>query len=249
MPTLADRVRQRMDTLGINMTAATKRGGLERTFVADLLSGKKQTINAANAAKLAKALECSVDWLLHGKGDVAPSQGLAVRGAGEAAGIEPAGAAPPRRPGAEGEVRRADVDIPLRGSMPRDLPIYGTAAGSVIGTFQIDDVVDHARRPGPLVDTPAYGLYVTGESMVPAFQPGDLVVLHPGRPVRIGDFVVVQTRNYESGPVIAYIKKLVRVTGEKLFLQQYNPQAVVELDRRVVVSMHRVLTMAEVIGL
>ena len=249
MPTLADRVRQRMDALHLTMAAATEKAGLKRTFVADLLSGKKQTINGANAAKLAAALECSVDWLLHGKGDVAPSQGLLVRGAGEAASLEPTGDAPTIRPGAEGEVRRADVEIPLRGSMPLDLPIYGTAAGSVIGTFQIDDVVDHARRPAGLVGTRAYGLYVTGESMVPAFRPGDLVVLHPGRPVRIGDIVVVQTRNFEQGPVIAYIKELVRITAEKLFLQQYNPQAVVELDRRVVVSMHRVLSTAELIGL
>lgn len=151
----------------------------------------------------------------------------------------------------------AAMDIPSRSSMPRDLPIYGTAAGSAgDGAFFINfgDVVDRAYRPPSLTgNTLAYGVYVDGDSMAPAYEHGGLAVADPARKVRPGDrvLVVVMTDDNDDAERMAYIKEFQRQTSETLFLRQYNPPMDIEIPVARVVprSIHRLLTIAELMGL
>ncbi len=57
-PTLRERVADRLAELGRNPFAAAKQGGLERSFINDILNGKKTSVRGANLGKLALAL----DW-------------------------------------------------------------------------------------------------------------------------------------------------------------------------------------------
>jgi transcriptional regulator with XRE-family HTH domain len=57
-------VKRRLVELGINPFEAARRGRLERSFVNDLLNGKKRSIRGDNATKLAAALEVDVVSLL-----------------------------------------------------------------------------------------------------------------------------------------------------------------------------------------
>lgn len=62
--TLKDRVSSRLHSLGINPFEASRRGGLERNFVNDILNLRKKTVLGNNLKKLAKALECTESDLL-----------------------------------------------------------------------------------------------------------------------------------------------------------------------------------------
>lgn len=70
---LQKRLRIRMDMLGLNAYQAAKRAGLGDSFVRDILRGKTRSPNSENLAKLAAALETTVDWFIV-DGDKAPPQ-------------------------------------------------------------------------------------------------------------------------------------------------------------------------------
>ncbi|MEW6122096.1 MAG: helix-turn-helix transcriptional regulator [Pseudomonadota bacterium] len=66
-------------------------------------------------------------------------------------------------------------------------------------------------------DEHAYALEIAGESMLPLYREGDIVIVSPGASVRRGDRVVVKTR---EGEVLA--KELVRKTAKTLDLRSLN---------------------------
>lgn len=148
----------------------------------------------------------------------------------------------------------AEVQLPARNSMPRDVPVFGTASGSIAGAQEgawqmTSDPVDWVRRPPGLISArDAYALYVENSSMEPRYPPGELIFIHPGRPPRTGDTVVVQIQHAEHAPIETYIKILVRRTNGDLICRQYNPEAEIRFTGTTVKSVHRVLSMADVVG-
>lgn len=60
---LKDRVAARLDELSISPSEAARRGELERTFLIDILHERKKGVRGANLEKLARALECSPEYL------------------------------------------------------------------------------------------------------------------------------------------------------------------------------------------
>lgn len=66
MTTLADRVKKRIEELGTNPFEVARKAGFERSFINDLLIGKKRTIRPKRLAILANHLDCSVDFLTSG---------------------------------------------------------------------------------------------------------------------------------------------------------------------------------------
>lgn len=148
-------------------------------------------------------------------------------------------------------IKSPTVRVPSRQSMPLDVPVMGTAAyNTESGAFRLDSsVIDYVRRPPGLVTTKdVYALYVEGDSMEPKFISGDLIFIHPRKPVRIGDPVVVQIVKGESEPFEAMIAVLVKRTGQQIFLQKYNPNQVISFDNKVIVSVHKILAMNELFG-
>lgn len=67
---LRSRVQKRLDSLQINAREACRRGGLEETFVRDILNGTKKTVRRDNLVRLAYALECSCEYLSGDSDDV-----------------------------------------------------------------------------------------------------------------------------------------------------------------------------------
>lgn len=60
---LRQRVQERLDALNINPFEAARRANFERSFVNDLLIGKKSTVRQAKISALAQALECDPEYL------------------------------------------------------------------------------------------------------------------------------------------------------------------------------------------
>lgn len=130
------------------------------------------------------------------------------------------------------------------------IAVYGTAAGSVLGTLTMTtEVVEWVTRPMALAGKKdIYALYVVGSSMEPRYFAGDIVFIDPHRPPRQGDDVIIQTRDHTSGGTQASIKRYERRTENAIVTSQFNPPSTVEFRLDNVKAIHRILTRNEVAG-
>lgn len=223
--TMHDRIRNRLEEMGLNPSSASLKAGLSKEMLRKLLGNPEAMPSGKNLTALAKALEVTEQWLL--TGDEAPQ---VVRS----------------------DVRPASAAYPMRHEMPNDVPVRGTAAGSHLrGAFQItSDTIDFVRRPPALMNViNLYSLYVEGTSMEPQYHPGDLVFVHPDKPPRLGDAVIIQCQIDAEGHSEATIGILSRRTAEKITIRKHNPAAEIDLPRETVVTIHKVLTNNELFGI
>ncbi len=113
-----------------------------------------------------------------------------------------------------------------------DLPIYGSVQDDGNETaIAYADPIDHVRRPEPLLSArDGYGCYVIDDTMSPAFERGDLLLVHPDRPARPGDdCLFVQDSANRTRRV--QLKRLLRITSESWSVRQFNPPRDFDLDR------------------
>jgi len=105
---------------------------------------------------------------------------------------------------------------------PSSVPLLGFAQAGNGGFF--DDAGFPVGQGWDLVDLPAaapegaYALQVQGDSMLPLYRAGDVLIVQPGATVRRGDRVVVKTT---GGEVMA--KVLARRTAREVELHSLNP--------------------------
>ncbi|CCM74300.1 putative phage repressor [Rhizobium mesoamericanum STM3625] len=115
-----------------------------------------------------------------------------------------------------------DGAIPRHGS---SIPLLGFAQAGAGGFF--DDGGFPAGQGWDVVEFPAapsqkagvYALEVQGESMMPLYRDGDVLIVEPGAQVRRNDRVVVKTR---EGEVMA--KVLLRQSPRSIELMSLNPE-------------------------
>ena len=182
---------------------------------------------------IAGALEVSVDWLLTGN---TPNV---------------AGTETTRTNSKMSDVKFTNGTLTPRHYMSREVPVMGTAAcNSDYGSFKLDtSIIDYVHRPPALLMTKdLYALYVEGDTMEPRFNAGDLVFVHPHKPVRIGDSVVVQIAKTIDEPIEAMIAVMAKRTSHDVFLQKYNPDQIINFDNANIVSIHKILEMRELFG-
>jgi phage repressor protein C with HTH and peptisase S24 domain len=224
MDTLAKRLSGAMQKSGFNQPglarAATKPGQpVSQQVVQHLLSGRNTS--SKHLPAIAEALNVSLDWLMRGG--------------------EPLAAAPGKFAASGSEAGFAVA----RGAGPNDrIPVLGLAECGPDGwSLWNGDVIDTVARPFNLMGAPrAYAVYIVGHSMEPRYFEGELAHIHPGKPVAVGDFVLVQMRPEQEGDAPkAVVKRLVKRTGSKLVLEQYNPAKKFELKPADIVSMHKVV--------
>lgn len=200
-------VRWRMQQLGLSAVQLSRLAGLGDSFVSELLRGRARNPQQASLLKLAAALQC------------APADLLDLGEAGPSAGLPP----PTGMPGdAGGNLHPAMPGDDLVGA--RDLPVYAAAEGGkgamIIGT----DPIEWVKRPAPLMGVQGgFAFYVIGESMAPAYEQGDMALIHPSRPPRREDDAVFIRPHAEGGGMDALLKRLCRWTESDWHVQQWNP--------------------------
>jgi phage repressor protein C with HTH and peptisase S24 domain len=131
---------------------------------------------------------------------------------------------------------------------PDRLPVLGMAECGPDGwSLWNGDVIDTIPKPSGLAGAPgAYAVYVVGNSMEPRYYPGEVAHIHPGRPVTIGSFVLVQKKPGAPGePPLAVIKRLARRSATKIVLEQFNPPKTFDLKLEDMVSIHKVVGSGE----
>ena len=84
--------------------------------------------------------------------------------------------------------------------------------------------------------------------MSPRFESGDLVYVHPGRPIRPGDDVVVELQSEDGDASPCYVKRVVRRTPLRLVLKQFNPAREIVFPLELVRNVYRILDTPDLIG-
>jgi phage repressor protein C with HTH and peptisase S24 domain len=147
-------------------------------------------------------------------------------------------------------VRPASAISGMR-DLPKDVPVYGVAAGGADADFHTNgEVIDYVRRPPGIANVrKAYAVYVVGDSMSPRYEEGELVYVNPTRPPSIGDYILIEL-HAENGHRAGrgYIKKLKSRTGSRIICEQFNPKRDIEFETNTIKLMHRVIPWGELLG-
>jgi phage repressor protein C with HTH and peptisase S24 domain len=85
------------------------------------------------------------------------------------------------------------------------------------GGFPVGRGWDEIAFPA-VSDEHAYALEISGDSMMPAYRDGDVILVSPAAPIRRGDRVVVKTKDGE-----VMVKELKRRTSKTIELRSVNP--------------------------
>lgn len=109
------------------------------------------------------------------------------------------------------------------------------------------DIVDYFDRPPSFAEAPhGYATAMPGTSMEPRYHPGEIIYVHPDKPVTAGSYVFVQLRAKTEGEAPArLIKRLARRTRTRIVLEQFNPAELFDIALNDVATMHRIVGSGE----
>lgn len=133
---------------------------------------------------------------------------------------------------------------------PEDVEILGVSVGGDDGDFALNgQIVGYARRPAGIARIRnVFAVHVIGESMVPRYEPADLLYCGGRAPVP-GDDVVIEMFPKDDETVgKAYIKRLVRRTASEIVCKQFNPAMEMTFNPYEMKAMHRVIPYRELLG-
>jgi transcriptional regulator with XRE-family HTH domain len=114
-----------------------------------------------------------------------------------------------------------------------DLAVYASAAGGPEGAWVLSgDAIAWIHRDQRLVGVrDAFACYVVGESMFPAYEHGNLLLVNPAVPPNAGDDCLL-IQEAADGARYALIKRLVRFNSTSWTVKQWNPDKTFSLPRK-----------------
>lgn len=175
--------------------------------------------------QLAQALQVSVTWLQSNRGDKLTGALLSpddddqlALGEGGKRGRRGAGA--------------AATTVARWGGRP-PLQVFASAQGGNEGAMLLSNEPVSWIPRDPRLDgiQEAYGCFVSGDSMEPAYERGNLLLVNPSSDVSPGDDCVF-LRETADGSRFVLIKRLVRRNDASWTVKQYNPAKTFTLSRR-----------------
>lgn len=105
----------------------------------------------------------------------------------------------------------------------KDLKVFAAAEGGSGEMVVSGDLIDLVPRPWYMREVrDGFAVLVVGESMVPAFEPGDIAVINPRLPAKNGTDVIL-IAGEQQGEFRASIKRLERSDAKHWHLRQFNP--------------------------
>ena len=224
---LAGRILERRGELGLNQGALAMACGVSRAAVSQWEKGATVP-TGPHLVALARVLQSTEQWLVVG---AAPKQRRDI-----VIGLEPAEIDQFIDYGA-GE---AEFHEPL--AARRLLPVYAAAEAGK-GSILIDrsEPVEHIAMPGPLEGVrDAFGMYVVGTSMEPAYRQGEMLLIHPHRPYLAGDDVLVVLDD-NNGSQEALVKQFISGDQRRVRLRQHNPRKEIEIARKEISGLYLVV--------
>lgn len=202
MESEGSRIRQLRASLGMTQQAFATLIGVSRGAVGNW--ELDQGIKKENLQTIALKTGTSLEWLAFGSG--------------------PAPILPARVFAAGSEVSKAATDLaPSDVLGERDLKVFAAVEGGDGEMVIHADPIDIVQRPWYLKNVrDGYAVLVVGDSMIPAFEPGDIAVVNPRLPpMKNADMIFVA--GDDRGEFRASIKRLLRWTADDWFVLQFNP--------------------------
>ncbi|GAA3794748.1 hypothetical protein GCM10022600_15200 [Qipengyuania pelagi] len=234
---LFDRIEPLMADLGISARELSLRITGKPDLVRDIRR-KGHKPNADNLHAMANELGTTVEYLMGGTDDA--EQVFSEVGVSDTH-VDWRGS------------ERVEPGIPLVGTGDcADLEVCDTSGQMVRverSSFDSDYHVRMIARPPALRGArDLYAIYFHGESMEPRFAPGEVGIVDPGRPVRSGDYVVVQINTGDSDEVATVlVKRLIAMNAREITLEQFNPALTFTLERTRIARIHRILPQTELL--
>ena len=218
--TLGKRIKLAREARDISQGALAKLVGKERPSVSMWEAGR--TVPRLPVLKqLAQALMVEEGWLLNGTG----------KGPGEMA---PSKLSDNNQPGEQNiqsrqnitwqqpSEARIDAPQPIRLGHTADMPVFAGAEGGVGELIIHSEPVDYISRPQNLEHVKeAFGVIVTGGSMVPAYKPGETALVNPRQAPAPGDDCILISHSEETGERRGLIKEFVRATATHWIVRQH----------------------------
>ncbi|QXZ80183.1 repressor protein C [Rhizobium sp. L51/94] len=200
----------RLKELGLGAVEAATSVDVERTFIRDIIVGRKKTVRADKLPILARALRLNPEALLRNEIIRLESQ---INDSSSASDVKPS-------------VSNASFPPQFQRFPEGSIPLLGQTAGGANGRFILNGAeVGRVFIPPSLEGVEnAYAVRVYGTSMEPRYFAGETVWLNPNEPVRKNDDVVVQVITDEENGRESYIKRFVSQSSKLTRLYQYNPE-------------------------
>lgn len=211
---IGERIKIAREIAGVSQKSLGDHVGTTRNAVSRWESGDASPASERFPA-IAEHLNTTVEWLMMGNGD----RDLP---------------ATPKREASNGSI----IDLPL--GHDGLLPVYGQAVAGVEGQFPMNgNILFWVVAPPQIARIDgAYAVGISGESMFPRYEDGEIAFVNPSRRVKKGDYVVAQVQVDEHEPPQAYVKRFLRHNDEELVLSQFNPPKELSFDHSKVVSVH-----------
>ena len=112
---------------------------------------------------------------------------------------------------------------PLFEQKSATIPVYSAAQGGKGHWVVHFEALEYRAPPEDLQGVrDAYGILIRGESMIPAYKPGEIAWVHPFKTAKPGDDVVLY-HVPPHGEAEAMVKELLGSSPKEWRLRQYNP--------------------------
>jgi phage repressor protein C with HTH and peptisase S24 domain len=219
MTTLGERVKTERRAKGWSQAELARRvtkAGYQITQGGIAQIERRGETEPKSIVQLAQALGVSVTWLQSTRGEktagvAANDLQLSMLPSGGGAGARAAATPEPRL----------------------QLQVFASAQGGDEGAMTLNnEPVAWLPRDARLEGVEeAYGCFVSGDSMEPAYEKGNILLVNPKAPVNPGDDVVFM-REDKGGTRYVLIKRLVRRNESSWTVKQYNPAKTFALSRK-----------------
>lgn len=147
-----------------------------------------------------------------------------------------------------------DAEFIAAGAMlaagPMDVELMGVTVGGDDGDFTFNgEVTGLVRRPPGIAHLRnVFALHVLSDSMIPRYDPGEVIYVGGREPVP-GDHVVIEMFPADGSIVgKSFVKKLLRRTASEVVVKQYNPDREFSYNRYEVKQIWRVIPNRELFG-
>ena len=239
MSTLGERVKAERESRGWSQVELARRvthAGYRITQGGIAQIERRGETEPKSIVQLAQALGVSLTWLQINRGD--KMRKAVVEDVPEQPGLlELLGR---RGSGAANAAGRAEA-ASLAASRPA-LQVFSSAQGGAEGAMILSSepvawIPRDTRLDGV---AEAYGCFVSGDSMEPAYERGNLLLVNPSTNVAPGDDCLF-LREASDGTRYALIKRLVKFTTQGWTVKQYNPPRTYVLARKEWQKAHLVI--------
>lgn len=209
-----------MKRQGLRQVDLVKRSGVHEKSIQKYTRGEIQSPRGDRTERIARALGVDHVWFMHGEFPPESEKGVST------------------------VTETVDTNID-EGSWGCGVPILLSRSGKTWGEIILKrEKIDQAERQPGIMNAPGvFAIYMQDDCMAPRYRQGEIVYVHPGRPPRAGEYVLVSFREY-----VVAVRRLVSMTEELVVLEMHNPPTSETIQRSDIEAMSHILTPNELAG-